>query len=171
MNPADKQLAVVGCVIEGLRRYFHDQTPLGGKLGHPQHRGGVNIPIDGLTGEDCTGLVWANVLRRWSTVEFPAEVDVPRPCGAPRAIRIQVGAARCAVGLDDHGFAPTPDALEREALIVLDDGNRLENAVCFASALAEDRDLTSDVVVGAWEPVGPEGGIIAGILTVTFQLT
>lgn len=166
----DKTLAVVGCLLEGLREFFVDQTPLGGRSGRPQHRGGINVPIDGLTGEGCEAVVWANVLRRFRTREFPNEALDSAPCAGSRAVVVQVGAARCAVGFDDAGYPPTPDELEREALVVLDDANRLEWAVCRATQLADDRELISGSALGAWEPVGPEGGIVAGVLTVTYQL-
>ena len=170
---ADQTLVLVGCVVEAMREFFVDRTPLGGKTVAPQHRGGMNIPVDGLAGDDCAGVPIVSVLRKYPTVNFPEEAYVTArgACPSPKAVLIQASVARCSITFDDRGNPPTPEQTEHEALVLLDDAQRLEWAMCRANQIGDDRGIVDDFALGAWSADGPDGGILAGLITATFQLT
>lgn len=167
-------LILVGCVVEAMREMFVDRTPLGGKTVAPQHRGGMNIPVDGLAGDECAGVPIVSVLRKYPTVNFPEEAFVTArgSCPSPHAVLIQASVARCSITfVDDQGNFPSTEEMEHEALVLLDDAQRLEWAMCRANQIGEERGIVDDFALGAWTADGPDGGILAGLITATFQLT
>ena len=165
-------IPVVGQVIEALRAEFTnpDNVPLGGTVPAIEHRPGADIALDGLWSADCAGIVWANVIRIYRTNMFPSETDIAVPCNGSPVVSIQVGAARCVATVDDNGDPPPPHAMEHDALVGLDDATRLERALCAAVTACDDRDL---IIQGTWtatDPIGPQGGALAWVKTLTVEL-
>lgn len=163
---------VVGTVLEALRDVFcnEEKPPLGGVTMQPQHRPGGDVALDWLWEDGCDGLVWVNVVRLYRTTSFPAEADQGRPCSGPLVAVLQVGVARCVATLDDGGRPPSPDDMERDALVGLDDAVRLEAALCRARKWCEERELVTDSVHTGVEPIGPSGGSLVWVQTWTVQL-
>lgn len=174
---AGEVVQLMGLVLCAMRHEFNneDNRPLGGLTGEPQHRGGLLIPIDGFpespSEEDCAVMAFTNVLRRWKTTNFPGESGDVRPCGGSKAVLIQIGVARCSMAMDENGEPPPAERTEREALVLLDDSDRMDRVMCRVVKLAEEANLIDSAVVHAWEPLGPEGGILTGLLTASFQLS
>lgn len=170
----NKTVAVVGQVIEAMRSQFTSDAataPLGGVVPTIEHRPGADVALDGLQYEDCTGIVWVNVLRMYRTTVWPNEDDGGiHPCHGALAVVIQVGAARCVSTVDAQGYPPPPDAMEHDALVGLDDADRLEKALCIASREIDRLNLANGTVVGSSEPIGPQGGILAWVKTINVQL-
>lgn len=174
----------------GMDRYFNgdnewNNTPYGGPTGKCQHRGGLLIPMDGFwekgtdgdwhpfrkTDEpECPVLAFTNVLRMWRTTTFPAEANDVIPCGGSRAVLIQAGVARCSMAMDDQGNPPPVDVMEHEALVLEDDAERLFNVMCWVSREAKKANLIDAAVIHPWEPVGPEGGVLSGLISASFQI-
>lgn len=161
---------IAGAGLEELRAYFVDNEPLGGRL-RPEkviHRGGVDVALDGFgPGGDCSAEAWVNVLRiaRTTADAFPGDNPQMSNCGGGRSIAIQFGIARCAVMPDDAGNPPTPAELGREGLVSIDDGARLDNAMCRLVKRLEREEVIDGYAINAGEPVGPMGGIISWVQT------
>lgn len=169
----DNGVLVIEQVIRRMRTAFVDNEPYGGRLPRIEHRGGLLVPIDaGLDSDgDCNAQGWVNLLRRWRTTQFPAEDAGVTPCGGVPAILVQAGVARCSQAMTDEGEPPPPEVMEREALALMDDAVRLERVMCGATVSADKAGLIHSAVVHAWEPIGPDGGILSGVITASFQLT
>lgn len=166
-------LPATGQVIEAMREQFvtTDDAPLGGKVDTIEHRPGTDVALDGLFIGDCPGLAWVNVIRLYRTADFPTESDRLAPCsGVPVAV-IQAGVARCVATVDAQGYPPTAEDMEHDALVGLDDAARLERALCVAARRAMDLDVVDAAVWSATEPIGPQGGVLAWVATLTVQLT
>lgn len=161
---------VVGHIIEALRAQFVDDTPLGGAVTAIEHRPGADVALDGLFEGNCSGLVWVNVIRLFRTTEFPHVSEDASPCRGQRAAVIQVGAARCVSTMDDDGYAPTAGDMDHDALVGLDDADRLERALCQAAKGLEDRGLIHSCVWSPCDPIGPQGGALAWVMTLTIEL-
>jgi len=172
---------VVGAVIEELRRVFVDLPdnmiePLGGRASGVQHRAGEIIALDLWDG--CSPLLTVQVTRMWRTTSatFPSDDDSEKDCGGVPALRLSAGIMRCATGFEVSGgilaVSASVDvaALEREALVTLDDASRLDVALCRAAAVLQEREVISAAVIGAWSPYGPEGGAVGGEITLTVEL-
>ena len=165
MNP----IPFIGQVIEALREEFVYGTPLGGAVKAVEHRPGADIALDGLFDDGCAGIVWVNLIRLFRTTSFPAEEEHVACRGALAAV-VQIGAARCVATLDDAGFPPSPEDSEHDALVGIDDALRLERAACRAVRLSEDLNLIHGAVWSASEPIGPSGGALAWVKTITVHL-
>ena len=170
-------------------------APIGGWIGRPQHRPGAQVAMDMVAADleqqpftnpqspviprilqrprpgepPCKTLLWVNVLRRYRTRNFPVE-DASAGCGGALCVVVQVGAARCAAVLDEYGNPPDAAVMEREALMLLDDADRLEAALCRAAGDLESGGLVNQTVIGGWEPIGPMGGITSGVMTAWFEI-
>ena len=169
-------LAVVGELIEAMREQFVSipegyEDPVGGLVPTVEHRGGLVVALDRMwPGGNCQAMAWVNVLSRWTTAEFPTRNPV-NGCGGVRVLHVQVGVARCATMVDDHGNIPSIEAEEAQALALLDDADRLALALCVGARRAVDREVADAYQIHEWEPHGPEGGVIASQQTISVQLT
>lgn len=169
-------IAFVGEVIESMREQFVDipegyADPRGGRVSRVEHRGGQLVALDRMWPEaGCEALAWVNVLRRWTSTTFPQQ-SPPEQCGGFRVLHLQAGLARCATSIDDYGHLPSPEDEEAQALTLLDDADRLHLALCSAARRAAERGIIDAYSLNEWEPVGPEGGVVAGQQTITVQLT
>lgn len=169
-------IAFVGEVIEAMREQFvlipeGYEKPRGGLVPRVEHRGGMLVALDRMWPESgCEAMAWVNVLRRWTSADFPGPTP-PNGCGGFRVLHLQAGVARCSTGIDDHGNLPTAEEEESQALTLLDDADRLFIALCAAAKRAEERGIIDAHLINEWEPVGPEGGVVAGQQTITVQLT
>lgn len=171
--PLNQRLTrIAGYGLEVLREYFTDHEPLGGVIPSQYviHRGGIDIPVD--FAADCQGEAWVNVLRvaRTTVDAFPGENPLASNCGSARAIGIQFGVARCATMPDDAGNPPSPDALGHEGLVSVDDGARLDNAMCRLARRLEEDDIIDAYAIQAGEPVGPLGGVLSWVQTASLLL-
>lgn len=165
-------IPTVGQVLEALRDEFvyPEVEPLGGRVSTVEHRPGADVALDGLFEGDCDGLVWANVLRAFRTTAWPSESENLTPCQGVPAALIQLGAARCVATLDDNGYAPDANAMEHDALVGLDDAQRLDRAACIAAARAEEHGFILSSTRSGIEPIGPQGGVLAWVVTLNVQL-
>lgn len=171
MNTTQASVAVMQEVMAQMGRLFTDGEPVGGKIpaSRVQHRVGSQVALDGFTDEfgnplkeeECEGLVWGTVLRRYRTTDFPGEQFESSNCDAPRAILIQVGVARCSVAMDDHGNPPTQERMQWEAIRGLDDAGRLDSALCKAGGMLTERGIINGWAVDSSEPMGPDGGVVS----------
>jgi hypothetical protein len=165
---------VVGMFMEAMREVFcdSDKPPLGGAASFVEHRPGADVPLDRLWGDarECEVMVFVNVIRIYRSNDFPGETEEIRPCGGERHAVIQLGVARCVSTMEEDGSAPSTEVLEREALVGLDDADRLEAALCIAVKRAEHLGLINQSVWSGVEPNGPAGGALAWTCTVTVQL-
>ena len=169
-------IAFVGEVIESMRGQFVDiadgyEEPRGGRVSRIEHRGGLLVALDRMWPETgCQSMAWVNVLRRWTSTSFPAHVP-PDACGGFRVLHLQAGVARCATTVTDQGFLPSAEDEEQQALTLLDDADRLHLALCDAARRASERGIVEAWTMNEWEPVGPDGGVVAGQQTITVQLS
>jgi len=169
-----KVVPAVGCFIEAMQDVFCDEAkpPLGGVAPCVEHRPGAEVPLDRFWGEhpQCKVMAFVNVIRIYRSNDFPGESEEIRPCGGQRHAVLQLGIARCVSTVRSDGSAPPPEVLEEEALVGLDDADRLEVAVCRAVRAAEQRGVINQAVWSGVDPSGPMGGALAWTSTVTIQL-
>lgn len=175
LNATQASVRIMSVLQEELRVQYSEGNPYGGKIPpeRVQHRVGSAVALDGFSteyGQECEGLVWATVLRQFRTDPFPQEIYEARSCGAPRALLVQLGVARCSSTMTDDGSAPDPAVVQDEAVRGLDDVGRMDRAVCRAAARLLDQDAILAWAPDAIEPVGPDGGVITFVTQVAFLL-
>lgn len=104
------------------------------------------------------GMVYVRVETMFRSFTFP-EPSLELGCGAPLAMQLRVGVLRC-LSIDSQGGLD--DAESTEAALVA-----LTDALAVRRALAC---LSGDVVLGTYDPLGPQGGCVGGEWQVTVDL-
>lgn len=160
------------CIINHLKNALYlafktdqDSPPLGDGIDSVEavkFFAGDGIPLaffQSLTngGEDCSPFIWVRLHNRYRTLNFPTPHVGPAPCGTGRAVKIEVGIARCAI-IDPE---PSDDDYATEAEIELDDSNRIDLALCAGLRAALKHECATATALDNVLPFGPEGGVIA----------
>lgn len=129
---------------------------------------GSTAPWDACGTEDggAEGQAWVAVPRVYPSDNFPTEtIDAHRCFPRGFAAEVVVGVLRCAATVDSSGRAPTAEQVTMDALKVSRDrAIALDAIVC--CLIGEDAD-PGEYRLGAWEPLGPNGGCVGGQWTVT----
>jgi len=152
---AEDLLAVASTALAG--------TPVGAPL--------RRFVAEGEAAFDCTSQLSVQLLRLAPAAEFPNEGRPPlygsgrSPGPADLLGLYEVLVLRCAATAPKGG-PPAVEQITASAKTVLTDAVVLRRALECAVAAGE-----RPAVVGAWVPVGPEGGAVGGRVTVTFEIT
>lgn len=110
--------------------------------------------------EDGQGMAWVRLAGAYPSVAFPT-LDETGVCWSPLAIALEVGVLLCAPVIGERGELPgvvdqmQTTRLQMAALAAM----RKAVQCCFPAS-------ARDVVLGAYAPVGPEGGVVGGAWTV-----
>jgi hypothetical protein len=163
---------IINKVICALKEAFSptsSQPPIGGGTERVRVFAGEAAPLSAVDMhlDECgcgnDPFVWVRLVRRYRTQSFPQPYVGDAACGAPIAIAVEVGIARCAVVFTEGGCDWT--AYESEAEVSLDDSARIELALCRAASLMKASNCSDAVALDAVVPFGPEGGVIAWVGT------
>jgi hypothetical protein len=116
------------------------------------------------------GQLRVRVTRTALTDRFPQEpADILR-CPTGTIVNVEIGVLRCAATMDDQGNPPTAAQLDAEAALLMADRKAIFMALlCDFPAdgtMDEDRGIANIV----WEPMGPEGGCVGGMVTADIEL-
>lgn len=117
-------------------------------------------------GTVCCGEAWVRAVSLYPSTNFPTpDSQAPLCTSGLFAAVVELGVLRCAPSPDDQGNPPSVEDVEATARQVLVDSKAMRTAAkcCFPS---DQR----DVLIGAWQPVGPEGGCVGGTLTITVRV-
>ncbi len=174
MNSHHRLLRLVAITLEELRAQFVDRTPLGGKTNEPMFAPGAFYAADTYDYDGCAGQPVVNVVRIYPTAGRGGgpldETATSVPCGTVWAAILQIGIVRCTSVMDERGNVGDPADIQNEALVLLDDAARLRAVWCNVIARADDEDISSAALVDAFEPEGPDGGLVGGRQPARFQL-
>ncbi|UJE15675.1 hypothetical protein SEA_LIGMA_20 [Gordonia phage Ligma] len=163
-DPTD---AVIAAFTTAMREAFAPDSecpPIGGGTTDVRLFAGDGIPLAAWNahadGEGCDHpFLWVRLTRRYRTQQFPTPVIDTSPCTYPRVVAVEVGVGRCAV----VDLQPSWEDYDREAQTSIDDGWRIELALCRARALLTKGSppISSAFATDAITPYGPEGGVVA----------
>lgn len=114
------------------------------------------------------GQAWVQVANVFPSDNFPTQQTGPMrvpPTGW--GAQLAVGVLRCAATVDDQGQPPSSEELTADARKVARDRAIVRDAVrcCYL----KDAD-PGDYVIGAWTPLGPQGGCVGGSTQLTVAL-
>lgn len=133
---------------------------------------GLTVPWDDCC-PDCGGAegqAWVGVgpAGMFPAGPFPSQDTSPQRC-APHeyAAEVVVGVLRCAHTVDDQGHPPTAVQVTADAAKVHRDAAIVRDALlcCYAADLDP-----GEFRLGAWAPLGPQGGCVGGQWTATIRL-
>lgn len=165
---------VINSLVTAMKQAFKPDSsnpPLGGGTDIVRVFTGDSIPIDAFDAhQNDVGcdipFLWVRLVRRYRTSQFPTPFVGPAPCNLPVALAVEVGVGRCSFS----GAEPDWEYFENLAEIGLDDSWRIELALCRASALIQEADVSTNTAVDAVVPFGPDGGVVAWLGTMYVQI-
>lgn len=124
---------------------------------------GLDTPWDACA-DNCDGQLWVRVIERFpSGTPFPSRDTSAKSCHPLAwATTLAVGVLRCTPTVNDDGSPPAADAMTASALEMTEDAAILEEALrcCFAETAGSQ--LVARLILGAWVPLGPQGGCVGG---------
>lgn len=108
------------------------------------------------------GMAWVRLMTSYRAVQVGVADTSVNNCGKETGFDVELGIMRCAPLMKNGGFPPSPsDVREAAALQILDMETMVRAVVCCP-------DLHSkDYVVGSYNPVGPEGGVVGGVMVLS----
>jgi hypothetical protein len=126
------------------------------------------VPGDGMAADwagDCgdgpCGMTWVRAGLVYPSATIGVQDQTAGNCGTGLGVDIEVGVLRCThVGLPDNPEVEEGEALE-VSLTLIDDMLSLRRAIICCSALP-----AKEYILGAWNPMGPLGGLTGGAWTV-----
>ena len=114
---------------------------------------------------DCTdttcGMAWARLITVYPATGVGLPNVLPGNCNGTLGVDIELGIVRCASIGDDRGNPPSPSELTEQTLQQVADAILLFRAVQCCEMVNP-----KDAVVSAYTPVGPDGGMVGGAITV-----
>lgn len=117
---------------------------------------------------DCAyacGMAWVRLagLYRAKSVGVP---DTTRGnCGSGIGMDIEMGILRCMSVGDEQGNLPSKAEMEEATQLQIADALVMWEAVLCCDAIE-----TKDAIVGGYLPVGPDGGIVGGTMTIALAV-
>ena len=128
----------------------------------------VSLGVSTTQDECCSGLAWVRFDSAVTTDDgsFPRASTLLRKCSQQWSVSLELGVARCAPIGDAHTLPTCGDWTDLKALAAAD-MLALRQTVCCIQEIFGYRDL----VVGSFQPKGPEGGCYRTTLDVTVKLT
>lgn len=120
------------------------------------------VPIDyGL--ESCGGMAFVKLDGVVPTSAFPVQDTSPNSCVTTLAYTFELGVMRPAPHIDYQNNEPVlPDDAENDAASY----DQYADMMAMRRAVQELRDEVEYVVLGAYTPMGPDGGAVGGVWTV-----
>lgn len=110
------------------------------------------------------GMAWVRVSSVFPSANFPAQDQIARGCLMPLAIQLEVGALFCAPVTNGRSSAPP-------RMPAMFDSTRIQMAAMAAMLRAIEcclsHDSNKNVALGAYTPLGPDGGVVGGSWIVT----
>lgn len=113
-------------------------------------------------GGTANGMAWVRLSNAYMATAVGVTDLTIGNCSKSIGYEVELGIMRCAAVASVNGIPPSPKAVNEEAAQQIADMETLFNTVRCCSAFS-----TKDHVVGSYQPLGPEGGVLGGILTVS----
>lgn len=123
---------------------------------------GEAIATDYVTKDE--GMAWVRVSAVFPSANFPAQDQIARGCLMPLAVQLEVGSLFCAPVTEGRSNKPP-------RMPAMFDSSRIQMAAMAAMLRAIEcclgREQQKGVSLGAYTPLGPEGGVVGGSWLVT----
>lgn len=130
------------------------------------------VPGDGMAADwagDCgdgpCGMTWVRPALIYPSSTIGVQDQNPGNCGAGLGLDIEVGVLRCTNVFVEDAEIEQAESLET-SLTLMADMLSLRKAIMCCTALP-----TKEIILGAWQPMGPLGLMVGGAWTVYVGLT
>lgn len=168
MRPVERAQQLLECLRESLAA---GPFPIADEYVCLRFGNQVNPAIGTLVDECCTGLAWVRVAQV-DGIRNDADDPTYNTClNHERRLTLELGTARC-IPFGDVQQGPTCSQWTEAALKMDADQGAMEAAVCcFRELVSASPFPPYAIVVGTYEPFGPDGNCISGTLQITMDLS
>lgn len=111
--------------------------------------------------DDACGMAWVRLISIYPAVTVGLPDNTPGNCTKALGMDIEVGIVRCMSAGEPDGSGPDPSELLQSTELQVADAETLIRAVACCPAIPG-----RDSVLAAYTPVGPDGGLVGGLVTV-----
>jgi hypothetical protein len=126
------------------------------------------VPGDGAVAEyfnctpTCTGMAWVRLSSSYPATSVGTPDTNVGNCGKERGMEVELGILRCVPSLATRDGRPVPAAAVNEAAAqqMLDMETLFRAVECCTTLNGKD------FIVGTYTPLGPEGAVLGGVLSV-----
>jgi hypothetical protein len=126
---------------------------------------GAEVALDysGDCGEGICGMAWVRLIAVYPSTVVGTPNELPGNCSSLIGMDVELGIMRCISQPADDGTPPDPADLQADAALQVADLMALRKA---AFCCGNEKDL----VLGAYTPVGPVGGLAGGFWVLSLQV-
>jgi hypothetical protein len=110
------------------------------------------------------GMAWVRLVNIYPAKAIGQPDITPGNCGAGLGFEVEVGIVRCVPVGNAAGMPPTAAQMLAATELQIADSMAMFKAL---QCCAPD---SRDMIVGSYEPTGPEGGLVGGTLLVQFAI-
>lgn len=118
---------------------------------------------------DCNnacGAAWVRLVTVYPSNQVGAALITPGNCAHGLGMDAEVGILRCTPVGDEQGNPPTQAELLDSTELQIADAILMLKAIECCEALN-----INDLIVGQYQPIGPEGGLVGGVYTLSLAVT
>lgn len=116
---------------------------------------------DGDCADRC-GMAWVRLVSLYPSVSIGVLDPTPGNCGSSIGVDVELGIMRCISVGDERGNPPTPDELLAATQLQIADSLVMQRAVLCCDAIPP-----SEVILSNYTPLGPAGGLVGGMWTLS----
>lgn len=125
------------------------------------------VPGEAAAGDyfNCTGssgMAWVRLTTSYRATAVGIADTSVNNCGKETGFDVEIGIMRCAALARANGMPPPAKAVREAAALQILDMETMIRAVACCPDLG-----SKDYVVGQYQPLGPEGGVVGGYLTLS----
>jgi hypothetical protein len=117
---------------------------------------------------DCAskcGMAWVRLVTAYPSVTLGAASIQPARCTTGMGIDVEVGILRCMSVGDERGNMPTLQEQTDAAALQYADISVMWKAILCCDAIPP-----MDAILGQYQPMGPEGGLVGGAFTLSMAV-
>lgn len=120
------------------------------------------VPGQQATWDYQSGMAWVRLASTVPSAIFPAQSFALNNCGTTLAAELEVGVLQCTPGPDASGNPPDQDQQFEAARLQVASMAAVRDAIL---CCADSSDL--DLILGGYDPQGPNGNLVGGTWTVS----
>lgn len=109
--------------------------------------------------EEACGEMWVRVIQMYPSTTVGVADQRLANCSTGIGLDIEIGALRC-IQINEDGETWTAEQLADASTAAMNDAIAIYRAMVCC-------DHFPDVIVGSWTPLGPEGGLVGGLWTLS----
>lgn len=115
--------------------------------------------------EVACGMAWVRLVTLYPATGIGIASTEPVRCDVPLGIDVEVGMLRCMSVGDERGNLPSD--LEQHEAVALQMADAM---VMLKALLCCDAIPSGDVIIGQYQTLGPEGGLVGGFFTLSMAV-